>query len=373
MGKQLIIIGASARAAAQSAIRGGYEPWCADLFADRDLQKVATVHRCLPEQYPQALAKLIDEGSLPLDVAVLYTGGLENEPQLIEAIAFDRPLLGCSPYALRRVRDPLALPSLPRHRGIRFCKMHRHRPLLSWLFPSLLNKYLIKPCQGTGGRGIRRWSLAERVARTDYLQQYVPGRPVSMVYVGDGWSARLLGVTEQLIGDKSFGGDGYRYCGSIGPLMLEKAQQAAMVHLGVQLAQRFDLRGPFGVDAIIARRRGGAIWPVEVNPRYTASIEVIERTTGLNSLGKDLAVRKMRSRSDAEIMGKAVVFARKHVSAPDLYQWFDAEQIADVPQIGEPIRQGHPVCTVFAHATDVSRCRTRLRQLAQTLYTRLDT
>ena len=371
MGKQLIIVGASARGAAQSAVRGGYEPWCADLFADRDLQKIATVRRCPLDQYPQALVRLIDEAALPSDVKVLYTGGLENAPQLIEAIAFDRPLLGCSPDALRRVRDPLALPSLPGQRGLAFCKTHRRRPLISWLFPSLLKKYLIKPRQRTGGRGIRRWALGERVTRADYLQQYVSGTPVSMVYVGDGWSARLLGATEQLIGDEAFGGDGYRYCGSIGPLKLNKVQHAAMVHLGVQLAQRFDLRGPFGVDAIIARRR--RIWPVEVNPRYTASVEIIERATGLNSLADNPAARKSRTGGGAAIMGKAIVFAKERLSAPDLYEWFDGEQIADVPQTGEPIRRGQPICTVFARAADAPQCLARLRQQAQTLYTRLGT
>jgi len=33
---QVLIVGASARAAAFSALRAGLRPWCADLFADLD-------------------------------------------------------------------------------------------------------------------------------------------------------------------------------------------------------------------------------------------------------------------------------------------------------------------------------------------------
>ena len=40
MSQRLILIGASVRAAAFSARAAGYEPWCADLFGDVDLQNV---------------------------------------------------------------------------------------------------------------------------------------------------------------------------------------------------------------------------------------------------------------------------------------------------------------------------------------------
>ena len=51
----LIIIGASTRAAATSAWRAGWTPWCADLFADADLERIATVRKVPPETYPHGL------------------------------------------------------------------------------------------------------------------------------------------------------------------------------------------------------------------------------------------------------------------------------------------------------------------------------
>src|SRR5262245_696592 len=80
--KSLMIVGASARAAAHSALRSGYAPRACDLFADMDLKRVAVATRV--EDYPRGLvAAAAQHGGS----AWLYTGGLENHPQLVDQIA----------------------------------------------------------------------------------------------------------------------------------------------------------------------------------------------------------------------------------------------------------------------------------------------
>ena len=93
----VILVGGSVRAAAFSALRAGLTPWCLDLFADVDLQAAATVGRLPFSDYPQCLpAQLANAPPGP----IVYTGGLENFPQLIETIAKDRPLWGNDAEAL---------------------------------------------------------------------------------------------------------------------------------------------------------------------------------------------------------------------------------------------------------------------------------
>ena len=165
-------------------------------------------------------------------------------------------------------------------------------------------------------------------------------------------------------------------------MKLSPLQHGALVHLGVSLTQQFDLRGLFGIDAVIDHR--GNIWPVEVNPRYTASVEILERATGISALAPGsvdkraahVSKRKDRSltvaaRFATEIWGKAIVFAREDVTMPDLYDWFDSEQIADVPPIGRRIEAGKPICTLLSHGPDRDTCLARLHDMAATLYTRL--
>ncbi len=86
----LLIVGASARAAAFSALRVGLHPWCADLFADVDLRQRCVVTR-LTGKYPDDFRPFI-ESDLP--GPWMYTGGVENWPRFVARSADRRSLWG---------------------------------------------------------------------------------------------------------------------------------------------------------------------------------------------------------------------------------------------------------------------------------------
>jgi predicted ATP-grasp superfamily ATP-dependent carboligase len=372
MGKDLIILGASARAAAQSAMRAGYDPWCIDLFADRDLQAVAPVVRCPADRYPIGVLSLLETAPM---APVLYTGAMENYPEVLDAIALRRPLKGCAPAAVRAVREPYALASMPAHEGIKSCKVLGSASLLTragGAFRALFGnrrKFLVKPRRGAGGAGIRQWSPPEAVPTDCYLQEFIAGTPMSAIFHADGWSARLLGATEQFIGEPEFGGSGFHYCGGIGPAPLSADARRGLMGLGVVLAQRFDLRGVFGVDMVMDFR--GTLRPVEVNPRYTAGVELLERATGLATLADHPAEAPDAGR--CALHAKAILFAKKDCVVPDLYAIHPRDAIADVPMAGEKVPAGRPICTLFATGASRDACLVRLRQEAKKLYTQLDT
>src|SRR5687767_3221982 len=104
-GEHLLFFGASARAAAFSALRAGLRPWCADLFADADLRRRCPATR-LAGRYPAAFAQLLRDAP---PGPWMYTGGLENHPRLVGRMARLRPLWGNGEESLRRARDPAAL------------------------------------------------------------------------------------------------------------------------------------------------------------------------------------------------------------------------------------------------------------------------
>ncbi len=389
----LIILGASTRAAAASAMRAGYRPWCADLFADRDLQAMCPVVRCPSGDYPAGFLRILQQANLPTNVPVLLTGAMENHLAVVSAVAMDRPMLGSGVEAMSLVRQPEALATTPPTPGLLPCRVWR-RPTTTmrlgrWLLGERLTmRMLVKPMRSAGGGGIRVWSGGERVEDDEYLQEYIPGRSIAAVFTADGWSARLLGVTEQLIGLDAMGANGrrpFRYCGSIGPLPMDATQRAALSHLGVVLTQRFDLRGLFGVDAILDDK--GRVHPVEVNPRYTASVEVLEQATGLVALAKQNPTGSQSTGStisEQMIVGKAIVYARKDGVAPDLLGLASGDDdcmIADVPGVGEPMRGGHALCTLLtkprsiAHADFAAArddCLALLQNAAQRIYTRME-
>jgi predicted ATP-grasp superfamily ATP-dependent carboligase len=206
-----------------------------------------------------------------------------------------------------------------------------------------------------------------------YVQQYIPGQSLSAVYRADGWAAQLLGVTEQLIGQARFGADGFAYCGSIGPLPLPDKAREAVTNLGVVLSQQYDLRGIFGVDLVMDRRQ--RLWPVEINPRYPASTEIVEQMTGVSALQSMQAHRRQRSRTRAQrqrTFGKALLFTTSQVTVPDLYDVLPEHALADAPMTGQVRDRGQPICTIFATEPTRDTCEQTLHKRADAVYRALE-
>lgn len=371
LNQPLIIVGASARAAAQSALRGGWSPYCVDLFADRDLAAIAPVQRCSFHDYPDAIPRLIAD--FPPG-PVLLTGAMENHLDAVARIAEQRRVLGPSVSAIRKVRNPFELEGLTLIPGVRPCKTRITTPMTGRLGRWLMGDptWMLKLLRSSGGRGVKPWA-GETLDDSHCLQERVTGRSLAAIYLADETTCRLVGVTRQLTGDTVFHAKPYHYCGSIGPLTLPLSIEQALIDLGRELLQRFSMRGVFGVDAILSR--DNILRPIEVNPRYTASIEVLELAGTEPVLGALQSPHGTTLRRAAatptKLHGKAILFAPADLAAPDLYDFFKPDEVADVPAIGESIRAGHPICTLFANGPSEDAVARRLHELAANLYTRL--
>ncbi len=323
------------------------------------------------------LDMLADAPNAPL----LYTSPMENHPKLLEALAFDFTLMGCSPQTVAKVRHPGVFTSLPAIAGIKYPAVRIKRSFASQLAQMAFGifsraKFLRKPIASAGGRDIAFNDSRSGIGDHHYIQQYIRGMPLSGVFKTDGWGCRLLAITEQLIGDENFGGDQFRYTGSIAPIELTRKTREGFNHLGVMLAQRFDLRGVFGIDAVLDHR--GRLWPVEINPRYNDSMEIVERAIGINILDDGPpqkpthATQRRSAGRPANVFGKAVIHARRRFKTPDMADLLPETQMSDIPPEKTLIRQGEPICTIFAHGTSRNDCYDQLRQRAQTLYTHLE-
>jgi predicted ATP-grasp superfamily ATP-dependent carboligase len=359
----LLILGASARAAAFSALRAGLRPWCADLFADVDLRRCCPAVR-LAGPYPDGFAALL--AAAPA-APWLYAGGLENHPRLVSRLARLRPLWGNDAPALKAARSPECVAEAVRSAGLPAPAVRR----LEALAPPA-GRWLLKPLRGAGGTGIRFYSGQEKEATRarSYLQEYVEGESRSALYVAHGGRTHLLGLTRQLVGESWLHASPFHYCGSVGPLALDDRQRADLERLGAVLATRCGLRGLFGVDGVW---RDGILWPVEVNPRYTASVEVLECATGLSALAWHRRAFDPAAPAPAElapaagVVGKAVLFARAALTFPSVGPWQDDPDFADIPDTGESIEARRPVITAFARGQDVASCLDALREKAAAL------
>ena len=276
---RILVVGVSTRAFVESAVRAGYPVAAVDAFGDRDqaaLAPVLSMHRDLgltfSAQGAVEAARTIDSES------VTYASGFENHPAQVRRLARRRRLLGNPAGTLQRVRDPLLLARTLRERGFTVPHARATAPAgsqgIAWL---------LKQRASGGGRGVEPWIAGRAVSRHHYLQERITGVPGSVVFVADGRRAVPFGLSRQLVGDRRFGAGGFRYAGNILAAARDsqfpegEALGAAAAALAQGSTDAFALVGVNGVDFVA---RGGIPFPIEVNPRPTASMELAERAYG---------------------------------------------------------------------------------------------
>ncbi len=215
---------------------------------------------------------------------------------------------------------------------------------------------------------MRRALPGEPRPRGFYRQLLLEGTPGSAAFVADGRIAVLLGVTAQLSGFRELGGRGFAYGGNIaGPardLLSGKALDLLTEAVGA-ITRHFALCGLNGVDFIL---RDGVPHLLEVNPRYTASMELLEELAQINLFDIHLeALTRGR-------LPRRPLRVRRHLAKGILYAtrrlvWMPSGvvrgvDVRDRPMPGETIEAGHPICTLVVSAVTPARCRRRLVESA---------
>ncbi len=379
MATRVVIAGVSTRAAAESAARAGFVVTAIDAFGDLD-QHPAVHSLSLPHdaERPFTAHAAADAVRAIEADATAYLSPFENHPDAVDALKAGpstslragRALWGNSPDVLRRVRDPFLLAGVLRRRG---CAT----PITRVDVPPELagsKEWLVKPFRSGGGNGVRRWTPGTRVAPGFYAQERISGVPASIVFVAAGGRAVPLGVSLQLVGEDVFGASEFRYCGNVlvpaGDDVLTDGVVESAIALADHVVAEFGLVGLNGIDFIV---HAGVPYPIEVNPRWCSSMELVERHYGLSMFGVHAAAcadgvlpafELVRERQSRPAMGKAIVFARTDVVVGDTRAWLADETVRDVPKPGEHIAAGQPICTVFAEEVDAARCRALLESRA---------
>jgi predicted ATP-grasp superfamily ATP-dependent carboligase len=275
----------------------------------------------------------------------MYTGGLENHPALIDRLAQIRPLWGNAANVVRQVRRPETLALVALESGCRFPQLNA------------TNQDLALPPRGC------------------YLQQYIAGQPASAVFVAAAGRALLLGATQQLVGNDFSLSRQFLYAGSVGPFELSPEMTGALHRLASTLARQFHFIGLFNIDFVVA---DDEIWLLEVNPRYSASVEVLERAYRAPFVAFHAAACRhselpaIPPASSGRYFGKAVVYSDSAGTVPSAidavaHSWLNTDGspgLADLPHVGEKLSAGQPVVTVLASGQS-------LRAVTATLRTRV--
>ena len=360
----VICTGASARSLAFSCRRAGLRPVTCDLFFDSDLAEQCPGVRIPAGSWPAGLLDGIAQ--LPA-LPVIYSGGLENHPGLIRRLEERHEIIGNGSAVLEKTLDPFAFSSCLAAAGLRVPEIRQAGGQIT-----RAPAWLSKPISSRGGLGIES---ATEAATTEgrYLQRFVDGVPASALFLAgkkdSSHQALLLGTTEQLIGESWLGAGGFTYCGNLGPLELEEEALGEVALAGAATAGEFSLRGLFGLDFILTDR--GPVF-IELNPRYTGSVEVIESACEFATIPHHLAACRdgelpSMAPPPSRACAKAILFAEAPVALSPSHALVEenASRVADIPAVGETIEAGAPLLTVLTEGPDLANCEANLVRLAR--------
>jgi uncharacterized protein len=362
-------MGVSARWLAQSLHDAGHPLIAADLFADCDSAEYTEIHRAEAiEDFPDLVAKLRPS------MAVMG-GGLETHIDIVESIAQRTTLLNCSAQAIRRVRDPWELQNFAEQVSIRFPKTYRlgERPQKSVSF-------VRKELNRSGGAHVRR-DESNEVTDQSYFQSWIDGVPMSASFLACPSSCKTLGVFRQLVGESAFGCKyPFQFAGAIGPLDVCPSIQKQIDKCGALISKQFGLIGLFGLDFILDSQE--LIWLIEVNPRPTSTMELLERSGSSSLLSAHLQAFRVPTNSSGDCAVKSSLIAAKAILFWDRNESFEVGaslhkklmdawrvgDIADVPNLGTIVKLGQPIITIYGTGIDETAALKSLYDRANSWY-----
>ncbi|MFM7516738.1 MAG: ATP-grasp domain-containing protein [Pirellula sp.] len=378
------LFGASCRAAAQSAKRAGATSIYAwDDFLDADLAHVASAASLSEWEQDQA------RSSIDLhDCSVVLCGGMENKPELVDRLIQLGARCGANGDALRELRSyanwkrwaeasniawPLTLGPFDSENPEFHALCNNDEPKRLWL---------VKPVNGAGGIHVRPLANDHsfKTTNTDLskssqwlVQQYIPGTSIGVSYCSDRVGTQVFGIARGIDARELEAPLPFIYRGNIAAIAITHQMEDRLRAFGDYVAKQTGLLGLWQADFQLDS--DGKLWLLEINPRWSASMELHETLQGFSWMKKHLEIlrspeevfvhdSRQRKVSDGQ-MAKGVIYAPRdlNVSADQLARLWQARwdgtlgelqhapfRVADIP---EPIRgglaipEGMPIATVL--------------------------
>ncbi len=372
---KILVIGASARAAAQSIRRAGMEVAALDLFVDRDLRAIAECEAI--RLYPESI---VSQAIRWQNHAVMLCGGMENHPEVISELEKRHTLIGPTASQIVSLRDLDCWKSWVAEFGND-----------TWLrFPDTLDNdrvvaegelgasWLAKSYRGAGGTHVRRFRAGESYdPHTNYLQRFESGMVLGITFRCLSEATVVIGGTQNLSASELHS-EGFviapelpfLYYGSIGPVCVPQALETKLAAWMGKIANSIHYRGILQADFVASQ--DGRLYLLEINPRWTASMEVLEMCSSMNLVQEQLKTQfqvkagnaippsTRESKTEAiklvvyanrqqmisqqisdEMMNSSNWQASQHIDAQGSTGW------SDIPEAGTLIEAGAPIATAW--------------------------
>jgi len=365
-GAAILIAASSGRALAAAARRAGYRPLVADFFDDADTRGLCVATRLIGgldtgfecESLIGALEALA-KGEAPC--GFVYGAGFEDRPGLLDLVAQRWPLFGNPPAVVRSVKDPVRLAEL--------CAiLNIPHPKISARMPRDRQHWLVKSVGGSGGSHVAPAGALRAAGEKIYFQRIAAGEPISVLFLGDGAKARIVGSSRQWAAPAP--SEPFRFGGSLRPAGLSPALESRLRRAAEVITAACGLRGLNSIDFLV---EGNEYTLIEVNPRPGATLDVFEDRGGsLFRAHMDSCLGRL-PRRPLEFVGAAaagIAYARQEIPSMPAIDW--PTWAADRQKARSALRPSAPLCTIKARAAKPSRARALVDARTNLLLGRLE-
>ena len=366
----LVVAARSARLLAEGAARAGWRVIALDCYGDADTRAAAARWDSIAPgdgatrlDAGRTLAALQRAAGEPGVIGWVAGSDFECEPELLECGAALLPLLGSTPDAVRRVREPRDFFAALDGLGLPHPETCFDAP------PAGTRGWLRKLAQGSGGWHIRPAGDGGHDGDDGaYFQREVDGRPMSALFLAAAEGARLVAVNVLIV--RPLGAHHpHVWRGAIGPVTLPEAQRADLQAMLDTLVRLFALRGLASLDFV--QDGAGRPWLLEINPRPPASMGLYPELPLVEAHVAACRGEPLPEFAalDRRMRGSEIVFAREalvltEAAARALAQAGDCH---DLPAAGARFAAGDPVCSVSARGADATGVQSQLGTRRQQL------
>ncbi|NLI93790.1 MAG: ATP-grasp domain-containing protein [Peptococcaceae bacterium] len=382
----ILLVGVSVRALMESAAESGYEAMGIDYFGDIDAcRQGKTMNLTVDYGVRPTVKNLLEVAKNVSCRSLIYASGPENAPEQLDYWEERGLLKGNGVSVLRKVRNPR---ELRRSLGQVGAKMPGFCSVKEWRYPPNRKRWLLKPLNRGGGHGILALPEEKEDANrlisalpdpTQYIiQEFMSGIPGSVSFLANGQKAVVLGTSRQLIGSRGKERP-FLYEGNIVPLDLRgmmnpKDFEKEITKMVQHITKDFGLKGINTLDFIVNR---DGIWVLEVNPRWSASVELIEKALGERLFACHLAacngadlegmtdlLKRIQTANTHTFWGKRVVYAPESgvivQCDGNQLEYLYRQGVRDIPRKDTKIEKGQPICSVLTSGATDRHCELRL-------------
>jgi hypothetical protein len=376
--------------------------WAVDQFADSDCRAVA--NRITQKELQDVT---IDDFPREMSLVFLPGGGTENYASLAEQLAHSFSWCGLRGQALRAIRDPECLFPIANQCGLKIPKTFffsgktKKSDLEQMGFENLHpHQWLWKSSDRGGGLGvsdIETWDVLKyllTIQADGYLQEKIAadafGATIILSQQGEPeWigASRLLTAGNPL--PNSLRSDNarknhehnhpplsrrtdypYLFGGAIGPVPLPQTVIDRLLSFAKQCYQHFGIKGWFQVDFMLNQQH--EVWLLEINPRWSATMEIYERIRGRSLVSPHLKAWGIETVEHS--FPKPIphpLFLKYVVYAASTFTWTASESekasdinrkaidaigwptLADLPQENTTFETGMPILTILTSGSNL--------------------